>query len=148
MPFNKNQKNSQKNKINTRPAKNLRPINPQYTTNQKSNINITNDVGKILQSAENENTKKVEPNNQINKNNDIKQQENIAVVKEYKIDVNNNMPQNSNLQSSNNQFNRQNNNTLQNNMQFQNQGTVSLEKTNEILQQINDYLDKEKKNLQ
>ena len=146
--YNKNQKNiknSQKNKINTRPAKNLRPTNSQYTTNQKSNINITN---KIPQSAENENTKKVEPNNQINKNDDIKQQENIAVVKEYKIDANNNMSQNNNVQSNNNQFNEQNNNTLQNNMQFQNQGTVSLEKTNEILQQINDYIDKEKRNLE
>ena len=151
--YNKNQKNmqnTQKNKINTRPAKNLRPTNSQYTTNQKSNVNIIN---KIQQSAENENIKRVEPNNQINKNNDIKQQENISVVKEYKIDTNNNIPQNNteyNRQDNNvnTQFNKQDNNILRNNIQIQNQETISLEKTNEILQQINDYLDKEKKNLQ
>ena len=151
--YNKNQKNmqnTQKNKINTRPAKNLRPTNSQYTTNQKSNVNIIN---KIPQSAENENIKRVEPNNQINKNNDIKQQENISVVKEYKIDTNNNIPQNNteyNRQDNNvnTQFNKQDNNILRNNIQIQNQETISLEKTNEILQQINDYLDKEKKNLQ
>ena len=151
--YNKNQKNmqnTQKNKINTRPAKNLRPTNSQYTINQKSNVNIIN---KIQQSAENENIKRVEPNNQINKNNDIKQQENISVVKEYKIDTNNNIPQNNteyNRQDNNvnTQFNKQDNNILRNNIQIQNQETISLEKTNEILQQINDYLDKEKKNLQ
>ena len=146
----KNMQNTQKNKINTRPAKNLRPTNSQYTTNQKSNVNIIN---KIQQSAENENIKRVEPNNQINKNNDIKQQENISVVKEYKIDTNNNIPQNNteyNRQDNNvnTQFNKQDNNILRNNIQIQNQETISLEKTNEILQQINDYLDKEKKNLQ
>lgn len=151
--YNKNQKNmqnTQKNKINTRPAKNLRPTNSQYTTNQKSNVNIIN---KIPQSAENENITRVEPNNRINKNNDIKQQENISVVKEYKIDTNNNIPQNNteyNRQDNNvnTQFNKQDNNILRNNIQIQNQETISLEKTNEILQQINDYLDKEKKNLQ
>ena len=120
-----------------RPAKNLRTVNRANEV-KNSNDRIENkeiqqqNNGTIpLNPIQNNNVEKIQPNLE-NKNN----QNNQNLI---------------NNQMSEGQINNKNvqpNDVLKNNIKIQNQGTVSLERTNEILQQINDYIDKEKKNLQ
>ena len=47
----------------------------------------------------------------------------------------------------NTQQNNQQNDTIKNDIKIENTGTISLEKTNEILKQINEYIDNEKKDI-
>ena len=120
-----------------RPAKNLRTVNRANEV-KNSNDRIENkeiqqqNNGTIpLNPIQNNNVEKIQPNLE-NKNN----QNNQNLI---------------NNQMSEGQINNKNvqpNDVLENNIKIQNQGTVSLERTNEILQQINDYIDKEKKNLE
>ena len=120
-----------------RPAKNLRTVNRANEV-KNSNDRIENkeiqqqNNGTIpLNPIQNNNVEKIQPNLE-NKNN----QNNQNLI---------------NNQMSEGQINNKNvqpNDVLKNNIKIQNQGTVSLERTNEILQQINDYIDKEKKNLE
>ena len=120
-----------------RPAKNLRTVNRANEV-KNSNDRIENkeiqqqNNGTIpLNPIQNNNVEKIQPNLE-NKNN----QNNQNLI---------------NNQMSEGQINNKNvqpNDVLENNIKIQNQGTVSLERTNEILQQINDYIDKEKRNLE
>ncbi len=120
-----------------RPAKNLRTVNRANEV-KNSNDRIENkeiqqqNNGTIpLNPIQNNNVEKIQPNLE-NKNNQNNQ----------------NLINNPMSEGQINNKNVQPNDVLENNIKIQNQGTVSLERTNEILQQINDYIDKEKKNLE
>ena len=98
-----------------------------------------------------------------NQRRNIEQMKNrIRPVENLKPTMNNNSKPNFNVARDNNiQSNHINNNSdnhkinqnntqervLKNKINYENSGTISLEKTNEILKQINEYIDKEKKNL-
>ena len=130
--------NEMNNRAKVRPAKNLREISNRY---KLENINEMErkEAEKINKQVNKENQdKKIIEQTQTSSNNELKQnqerfnQKNISDIKENQRDINN----------------KRDTNILKNNIQIQNQGNISLEKTNEILQQINDYLDREKQNLE
>ena len=130
--------NEMNNRAKVRPAKNLREISNRY---KLENINEMErkEAEKINKQVNKENQdKKIIEQTQTSSNNELKQnqerfhQKNVSDIKENQRDINN----------------KRDTNILKNNIQIQNQGNISLEKTNEILQQINDYLDREKQNLE
>ena len=125
--------NDGNSKIKARPAKNLRDKNNKLETSNK--IERKEVVVNEQNIQERENSKieqtQINSNNELHQNQENRNQ-NISVIKENQLDIKN----------------EQDSNILRNNIQIQNQGTISLEKTNEILQQINDYIDKEKRNLE
>ena len=136
--------NEMNNRSKVRPAKNLREISNRY---KLENINEmeTKEAEKINKQVNKENQdKKIIEQTQTSSNNELKQnqerfhQKNVSDIKENQRDINNKLDIN----------NKRDTNILKNNIQIQNQGNISLEKTNEILQQINDYLDREKQNLE
>ena len=68
----------------------------------------------------------------------------ISQIKQKQSTINNHHNNaNSNIQSKDISHNR----TIKNTVNMNNTGTISLEKTQQILKQINDYVEKEKKNL-
>ena len=69
------------------------------------------------------------------------------VRRENRQDIPQSNKQHQNIREKNNVGNENKSNAMQRKINIENKDDISLEKTTDILNQINEYLDKEKKNL-
>ena len=77
----------------------------------------------------------------------VRQDRSNSIRRENRQDILQEVKQHQNIREKNNGGNENKSNTMQRKINIENKDDISLEKTTDILNQINEYLDKEKKNL-
>ena len=77
----------------------------------------------------------------------VRQDRSNSIRRENRQDIPQEVKQHQNIREKNNGGNENKSNTMQRKINIENKDDISLEKTTDILNQINEYLDKEKKNL-
>ena len=77
----------------------------------------------------------------------VRQDRSNSIRRENRQDISQEVKQHQNIREKNNGGNENKSNTMQRKINIENKDDISLEKTTDILNQINEYLDKEKKNL-
>ena len=77
----------------------------------------------------------------------VRQDRSNSIRRENRQDISQEVKQHQNIREKNNVGNENKSNAMQRKINIENKDDISLEKTTDILNQINEYLDKEKKNL-